>query len=73
MMQMPNHLVAGEVPPCRVWLDGIERLNGVIEAHLSEGWIVQCCPGPDGQPLIVGGEIATEKLFGAVTAEWIEG
>lgn len=72
MTKLPDHLVAGQVPPCRIWLDGIERQNGVIEAHLTEGWIIQCCPGPDGLPVVVGDEFPTEKLFGVVTAELIE-
>lgn len=71
MTQMPDHLVAGKVPACRIWLDGIER-SFVVEACLSEGWIVETCQDASGNPVVKDDEFLTQKLHGVVRAEWVE-
>ncbi len=68
-MTMPDHLIAGQVPPCRIWLDGVEQTM-VVEACVSAGWIIRNQTDANGQCIIAGDEFATEKLFGAVTCDW---
>ncbi|WP_293921129.1 hypothetical protein [Sphingobium sp. UBA5915] len=70
-MNFPDHLVAGKVPPCRIFLDGVEQ-EKVVEAHLSEAWLIKFVADEDGMPLVNGDKFATERLSGVVTAEWIE-
>lgn len=70
-MMLPDHLVAGEVPPCRVFLDGVE-VEKVVEAHLTEGWMIKLVEDEEGNPVNNGDEYATERLTGVVTAELIE-
>lgn len=70
-MKLPDHLIAGEVPPLRVWLDGVEQQK-VMEAHLTEGWLIKFIDDEDGNPVIDGDEYATERLTGNVTVELIE-
>lgn len=70
-MTAPDHLVAGQVPPCRVWLDGAEQ-KMVSEASISGGWLIRAKLDAEGHVYAEGDEIATEKLFGVVTAEFME-
>lgn len=70
-MTMPDHLVAGQVPRCRVWLDGVEQAL-VHEANVSGGWLIRAKLDANGEIYVEDDEIATEKLFGVVTAEFME-
>lgn len=69
MTGMPDHMIAGQVPPCRIWLDGVEQ-SMVVEACLSDGWIIRNRTDAQGQCIVEGEDFATEKLFGVVTYDW---
>lgn len=71
---LPPHLTIKTVKqygPIMVWLDG-KPIDGVVEAHTAEGWLIRCKRDDDGELVIEGDEIATEKLCGVVTAELAE-
>lgn len=71
MITLCGHLTAGKVPPCYIHLDGLPKSH-VVEAHTEEGWIVRYQQDCEGNLLVVGGELVTERLSGAVTATLME-
>lgn len=71
MITLSGHLVAGEVPPCHIHLNGLPK-SDVVEAHTEEGWIVRCRRDGEGNLVVVDGEIATERHSGTVTATLME-
>lgn len=71
MIGLTGYLTPERVPPCHVYLDGLPKSH-VVEAHTEEGWIVRCMLDGEGNVQLLGGEIATEKLFGTVTAVLVE-
>lgn len=71
MKTLTGHLQGGEAPPCHIYLNGLPQQD-VSEAHTEEGWIVRAKRDAKGNLYVEGEEIATEKLFGPVTAVLVE-
>ena len=67
---MSDHLIAGKSGCYNIWLDGVE-VTGVIEAHLTEGWLIRVVYNDDGSIRLDGEDVATVKEFGTVAAEEI--
>lgn len=72
MYKPPLHLIAGEVPAMRIYLNGVE-IHDVTEAHTGEGWLLKTVRNFEGSLIVRNGAIVTEKLNGFVTAEVIGG
>lgn len=72
MTKLPEHLIAGEVPALKIYLNGVEAY-GVVEAHTGEGWLRKVTLNFEGEMIMRDGEIATELVHGNITAELIDG
>lgn len=71
MIHLTGRLEAGKTPRCHVFLDGIPQ-ERVVEADTNGGWLVRCKLNDDGLIFAEGEEIATEKVFGTVSAVLME-
>lgn len=72
MEDLPEHIRAGDIPPARVYLDGVE-MTDVLEVHTGEGWVIMFTRDSKGGVVRNGEHILTETRRGTVTVELIGG
>lgn len=69
--RLPDHLTLENTVRMgrrvRVSLDGAQ-MQGVVEAHVAEGWVKRLKLNDSGKPFILGDELVTETILGDVTA-----